>query len=547
MTARVLVVGWDGATFDLLDPWIESGELPNLARLIRGGARGRLRSVPNMNSGPAWTSVCTGLNPGKHGAYGLVDFAEGSYRMRPLNASDRHGKMIWERLSEAGKQVVVLNLPLTYPADPVNGAFVAGGDAPSSRSPRFTYPEELIGEINAEVGEYILAARLDGLIRRGRKADALDQLHRMIDSRTRAALHLMRRQPWDLLMVLFTASDSVQHFFWEDLAGGPHRDAILGVFRHLDSALGEILARAGDQTTVIVLSDHGFGVTQPGVRYLNSFLAELGLLRFQSRRYSATSLIRWAFLQLEMRLSARAKERLAQRFPCLHERGTAGLWMEDVDWAATQAFSLAGSNQIWINLRGRHPKGIVSPGEDYDEVVALIQGTLGEAVDPATGMSAVKAVRRRTDLYGGPYLNQAPDLLVEWVDEAVRSGLAWHGEGQQVVATRSFTHRRHPVNGSHRKMGVLVAHGTPFRRGVTIDGATLYDIAPTLLHLLGEPIPAVLDGKSLTGALDDAWLQVHPAQFSGGEQEGPGCARVSMSLEDEDEVMQRLRGLGYVE
>lgn len=547
MAEKVLVIGWDGATFDLLDPWIAAGELPNLARLMQGGVYGRLKSVPNMNSGPAWTSVCTGLNPGKHGVYGLVGFAEGSYRIRPLNAADRHGQTIWQRLGQAGKQVVVMNLPLTWPADELNGVLVAGGDAPSSHTPGFTYPEGLMEEINAQAGEYLLAARLDGLIRAGKKAEALSRIHRMVESRTRAALYLMKRGPWDLFLSLFTASDVVQHFFWEDLAGGPYQDGILKVFRQLDSALGRLLTQAGDHTAVLVLSDHGFGPTQPGVYYLNDFLAGLGLLRYGPRSDSRPALLRWAFLQLERRLGSSLKDWLFERFPRLYEKAVTGLWVDHVDWASTKAFSLAGSNQIWINVRGRQPEGIVSPGEEHEAVMALIQQALQAAVDPSTNRPVIERVCRQSDLYQGPFLDQAPDLLVKWADSPVQSGLAWDGESHRVIATRRMAYRRHPVNGSHREMGLLVAHGSPFKNGGTIDGATLYDIAPTLLCLLSEPIPPGLDGQVLTSALNEPWLRSHPPQLGDQDEHRTAGPPVTISAEEEEEVMGRLRSLGYIE
>jgi predicted AlkP superfamily phosphohydrolase/phosphomutase len=547
LALKLLVIGWDGATFDLIGPWVAGGELPNLARLMRDGVRGQLQSVPNMNSGPAWTSMATGLNPGRHGIFGLVGFAQDSYRMRPLNASDGRGKTLWRRLSETGQRVVVMNLPMTYPAEPVNGALVAGGDAPGPASPRFTYPEDLIHEINAEAGEYILAARLDGLIRAGRKAQALDRLHRMIDGRTRAALHLMERQPWDLFAVLFTASDSVQHYFWEDLSGGPFQDAILEVFRHLDAALGTLVAQAGDRVAVVVLSDHGFGSAQSGVRYLNDFLSGLGLLHYRSRRDWRTSALRWAFLQTERRLGAGLKEWLLAHLPGTYERATAGLWLESVDWSTTRAFGVAGTSEIWINLRGRQPMGVVSPGTEYEETVTLVQRALEGAVDPATGNRVIKSVLRRDDLYHGPFLDRAPDLLVTWGDEQATSGLAWTGGDRQILATHATSHRRYLTNGGHREMGILVAGGPPFRAGATLEGATLYDVAPTLLYVLDQPIPTSLDGALLADALTEHWLQDHPPQF-GQEAEddvaGPGA---SLSSQEEDEVMGRLRALGYVE
>ena len=221
-----------------------------------------------------------------------------------------------------------------------------------------------------------------------------------------------------------------------------------------------------------------------------------------------------------------------------------------MDWSATRAFNVVGTHYIWVNLRGRQPEGIVSAGREYDEVVSLIQQSLGEAVDPVTGKPAVKAVHRRTDLYHGPFLDKAPDLLVEWAEEPAQAGLAWYGDDRQVVVTHSITHLPRLVSGGHRKMGILVASGPPFKRGATIEGATLYDITPTLLYLLEQPVPASLDGRILTDALSERWLQTHAPRFvdeGDVEQDGSSGGEISMSAEDEEKVMERLRALGYVE
>ena len=438
-----------------------------------------------------------------------------------------------------------LNLPMTYPAEPVNGVLIAGGDAPGSHSPGFCYPDRLADEIGVKAGKYIVADRIDGLVRAGEKAKALSRLQKMIESRTRAALYLMDRQPWDLLMVLFTASDSAQHYFWENLAGGPYQNAILTVFRHLDAALGELLAKAGDGTTTIVLSDHGFGELVVTAEFLNDFLSELGLLRYRARSDSRTRLLRQMFAQLEKTLSDRAKAWLLQRFPRL--RGLRGMVLGGIDWSTTRAFNLVGSSQIWINLRGHYPAGIVSPGQEYEDIVSLIQRALTEAIDPTSGQPAVKAVHRQTDLYHGPFLDQAPDLLVEWADEPARSGLAWNGDERQVVTIRKAAYRPFLINGGHRKMGIFVAAGAPFRTGTTIEGATLYDIAPTLLYLMDQPIPTNLDGQLLSNAMNERWLQTQPPRFTEEDQDSFSGPAVSMPTKEEDTVMGRLRALGYVE
>jgi predicted AlkP superfamily phosphohydrolase/phosphomutase len=143
---KVLVIGVDGATFDLIKPWIGQGKLPNLAKLMREGVHAPLQTVPTRNSGPAWSSIITGVNPGKHGVFDLTSRVPGSYEMRPTCAADRQVPAIWDWLSALGKQVVVVNVPVTYPASWVNGCMVAGSDAPGPWSPGFTYPPELCHE-----------------------------------------------------------------------------------------------------------------------------------------------------------------------------------------------------------------------------------------------------------------------------------------------------------------------------------------------------------------------------------------------------------------
>jgi predicted AlkP superfamily phosphohydrolase/phosphomutase len=545
MVPKLLVVGWDGATFDLLDPWLKSGALPNLARLIDSGIRGPLKSVPNMNSGPAWTSVSTGLNPGKHGIYGLVGFAQNSYRLRPLNATDRRARALWQQLSDAGRRVIVVNLPMTYPADRVNGVLVAGGDAPTFQSSGFAYPPQIVDQIRQHAGDYIVADRIDGLIRDGHKGQALDRLLKMVQSRTRAALYLMDRHDWDLCMILFTASDSAQHYFWQDLAGGPHQDAILTIFAELDAALGKLRTQAGDGATTIVLSDHGFGEHVAANEFLNDFLFQLGLLSYRTQRGSQRQILRRLFATAERALGGRARAWLLERLPRL--RGMRSEVLGGIDWANTRAFNLAGSNQIWINTRGLYPQGIVAAGDEYQEVVSRIQGSLAEATDPETGRPAVKAVHHRSNLYTGPYLDQAPDLLVEWSDDPARAGLAWQGPDRAIVAARRVGYRPFVINGNHRPLGILAAAGAPFKEAAQVEGATLYDMAPTIFYLLGHPISRMLDGRLLETTIDDGWLEAHPPAFTDREGEGPGGPALSLSTEDEDTVMARLRALGYVE
>ena len=213
MQSKVLVIGIDGGTLDVIRPHL--GVLPNLARFFQEGVSGSLRSVPNRNSAPAWSSMITGKNPGKHGIFWFTEPKENSYEVCYVNGSFRKEAAVWDILSAAGKRVGVINVPLTYPAGEVNGFLVAGIDTPMIGAERFTYPPSLSVEIQEQVGEYIVEPGTPSSLKAGRYEEAVERLYKTVDQRAAAAKHLMTTKEWDFFMVVFTATDSAQHFFWK--------------------------------------------------------------------------------------------------------------------------------------------------------------------------------------------------------------------------------------------------------------------------------------------------------------------------------------------
>ena len=264
-----LVFGLDGATFELFDPWIMVGKLPVIGQCLREGTRSTLRSTPLSNSAQAWSSFITGKNPGKHGIYDFFERVPDGYGVRFLNASFRKGKSLWRLASDAGRRVGVMNVPITYPAEPVNGFLIPGLDAPGMDN-RFAYPRGLMDEIDQQVGRYVLEAGIWGYIRRGKPEAALEKLLEMARVRTATASYLLKTKKWDLFVVVYTATDKAQHHFWkyidpsrpEFLSTQPHGSAILQVYQQIDQGIARLIQAAGD-ATVIVMSDHGAG---PSVR-----------------------------------------------------------------------------------------------------------------------------------------------------------------------------------------------------------------------------------------------------------------------------------------
>jgi predicted AlkP superfamily phosphohydrolase/phosphomutase len=573
---RVLVIGIDGATFDLLRPWMEDGSLPNLAAVARNGASGELQSTLPPNSAPAWTSFMTGMNPGKHGVYGFtrVEPREG-YAIKVNSGMVRRPQTVWQLLTQQGRRSIVLNVPMTYPPDPIDGVVVAGIDTPGLES-QFTYPPELRHKIFRLLPDYILDIRSWGVTAVGeRRAHLLDDILRMIDVRKRLALHLMATQPWDLCTVVFTATDRAQHFFWRfldrthplyDPAEAPkYHDAILRVYRQIDQALGEMLARCGDETNVIVMSDHGFG-PQHRLFRINQWMVEKGFLQLTCTASNglvsclSSAVQRWLYRGLgsvnrlaRAALSDKIKDRLKRRFPHLREQVASQILFSGVDWSRTQAYHTAEfPGSIRVNMKGREANGIVDPGAEYEAVCEAIQSGLKGYVDPDTGKRIVERVFRREELYWGPCLDEAPDLIVHLADYAYTIDwympVAGKGAGSEPSVVDALT-GAYAVNcGSHRLSGILMLYGPDIRGGAQLEPNRIYDVVPTVLYLLGEPVPADMDGRVLTAAITADMLDRRPVErrdptSTPVETRSPGQV---YSDEESEAIADRLRNLGYL-
>lgn len=582
-TQRVMVIGLDGATFDLMRPWLAEGKLPAIARLMREGAAGEMTSVPNMNSGAAWATFATGLNPGKHGVYWLVEYRPNSYELQPTNALSRHGETIWARLSRRGRHVAVLNVPITWPAEPVNGILVAGWDCPGVRSRGFTYPPEFAQELLRAVGgEFIITAAYEApeATLNGDMALGIRTIHKQTESHLKAARYVLSRGPWDLFIVIFTATDIAHHLLWKTFdPNHPDYDpqeaaryggAIYDIYRQLDNAIAELVRYADEHTTVIVMSDHGAGLKAGAVHYINRWLESQGLLKRRkaeagSRKPEAlrspSSVLRplWRLLADAIWASRRVlseaqRERIKGWLPALRglrSKAEMHLYSAQIDWSRTLAYGNDADDFIRINLKGREPQGIVAP-EDYETLRDHIIERLYAWRDPKSGRPLVEKVWKREEIYFGPYVDKADDILIRWAD-FVPQGLDDGG----LERPRQFFDQ---ISGGHKPNGILIMRGPGIRPGTTIEGAELIDMAPTILHLLGEPVPAVMDGKVLTQAFSPDALAAHPPVVEDGRRQTedeeqmasvfrPPSAVSSGEGYSEEEahlVEERLRGLGYL-
>ena len=550
---KVLVIGLDGATPELLNPWIEAGELPNLQRLVKQGASGKLRSTLPPISSSSWSSFVTGVNPGKHG---LVDFVypeADSYKVTMVNAASRKTRALWNWLNDAGYKVGLLGIPTTYPPQPVDGFMISGFLSPGPES-EWAYPAELKHELLAELGEFLLAP--DERYRSTRWLDRfLDDLTASVENRTQAALYLMRTKPWDLFAVVYWDTDMVQHETWRLLDPGhprhdpdeaaANRHKILDFHRKVDADIGRLLAQAGPDTLLVVMSDHGFGPVH-SFFLTNNWLASLGLLRFKQGPRTAfkRSLFRMGFTPLRMFRIAKALGlgKLRKRVRFQQKSGILNrvfLSFDDVDWSRTSAFSIGSFGQVYVNLAGVRPEGIVQPGHEYQRIREQIIREALALRDPRTGEPLVERVYTREEIYSGPYADRTPDLIVQprgW--EYMAFGHADFGSNKLVEPIIG-------LSGHHRPDGLLILAGPGIKAGTHLEGANIMDLTPTVLHAMGIGVPGDLDGKVLSEAFEPGSAGAQPVRLTQVNVYKDSGSKPELSDDEMAEVQEKLRGWGY--
>jgi len=545
---KVLIVGLDGGTFDVMRPLVETGRMPNVARLMTEGAHGDLRSTIPPITPTAWTSFMTGVNPGKHGIYDFQRAVPGSYKFRPVPACQHEYKSIWRLASEAGKSVVSLDVPFTYPIEAVNGCLISGYGTPVTEDVDFTWPRGLAQELREECGECRPAVleQLPNLT-----TEFFREWDRLLVNRVAIAHYLWSRVDWDLYMIVLGVTDNVQHVLWNYLdprhqdyyvprAAG-YREVLYGYYEKADAFLGTLLDRVDDDTTVLIMSDHGFGSTRPGL-FLPQLLMDLDMLRYKSGSRATqrgTGLMRsllktYNSVPWLRRLLLRANSRYKSALKRILEKSALIPSLKNIDWAHTRAFPTAFGLHIYINRADRYPGGIVHPGEEYEQLLEQLRRSLLATTEPATGEPIIRAVYRGDEIYRGKWIETAPDLIVEY--------------------TNFYDPDREPdpanilpgIGGSHVPEGILIATGPAIRGGV-VEGARIEDLAPTVLHLLGLPMPSDMDGHVLHEILADGWLDSHPLVYDGSaRRESIEESQYAYSEAEVEQIREQLSGLGYL-
>lgn len=563
---KIIVLGWDGATWDLLKPWAESGALPAVARLMAEGAAGELRSIVPPTTAPAWTSMLTGTNPARHGVMDWVTRRPGVYQSMPVTASMCVQKSMWELLSEAGHRVFTFNVPLTYPVRPLNGAVVAGLGVPSVDSD-FTYPASLRDELLAALGEYILYPNPGQPDTDARVESFIKRLYHVTDLQFRAIDYLRSREDWHSWMAVLSGTDAVQHVMWRfhdplHLQYDSRKSARFGgelkrYFQYVDRRLGELMDGLGRDTVLFLVSDHGFGPLY-GWFHVNTWLLRHGYLALKPGAWSRLrhGLFRLGITPLNVYSVLRAIGLGGLKSEVTAGRGRGRLQalvplvflsFADVDWTRTRAYALGQIGPIYLNLRGREPQGTVSPGAEAEALRAEIVERLRQVRDPESGELVVGEIYRPEEVYAGPFLPSAPEIVFMPRFESPRGQIPGFGE-VDFGTNLTIAPMRRGIAGVHRMNGVFAAYGEPVRAGTWVEGARLIDLAPTALYLAGQPVPQDMDGRVLSQALRPEYADPAAVRYGppAARSAGPGGEPRDLSPEDEAVLVERLRDLGYV-
>lgn len=555
---KIVIVGIDGATWDLISSWAEKGLLPTFHSLMTQGKWGALKSTTPPVTAPAWTSMITGRNPGKHGLFDFTAHKSKDYGITYTYGGQRHCPTIWKTLSEKKFSAGIINVPMTFPPETVNGYMISGMDAPDENS-AFIFPDHLKNEIKSKVCDIRLDIHHLGHMNTDKKRfTILDELEAIEEERFDIVEYLYNKHPTDILMVVLNAVDQVQHHFWHYMDSSHPKfdahghnlfgDAILRIYKRVDSILAKFLNLMDKDATLMIVSDHGFGPSSNKKILLNKALSQGGFLNFNHSRSVSGFIADHVGNFVKRRFPQHLKKNIANAVPFARAALETQSVSSNILWDKTLAYAFeisVTSPNIWINVKNKRPQGRVDK-KDYSRVVEDIRQFLMAMKDPKYNKKAFSAVYTKEELYHGPALDHAPDLILQWwgdngftpapsvVNGKVSSQPIVTWDTAKVVPGKEW-------GGTHQLDGIILMHGPGISPGKFCD-ASILDIAPTVFALLKEPLLDDFDGKSLIE---------HTGPVSQAREDTPASSMMpndnALSEQDMQKLHERLKNLGYVE
>ncbi|KXB02075.1 hypothetical protein AKJ44_01470 [candidate division MSBL1 archaeon SCGC-AAA261F17] len=484
---KTIVIGLDGATWDILQYWIDRETLPNLKKIMKGGVHGTLKSVIPPVTSPAWKCYSTSKNPGKLGVYWWANFDRKKSRLILPSSHSFKSKDLWDYLGEEGKKSAVINMPTTYPPKPIDGVMVSGFGAPiqeKNEEASFTYPRGLKKEIEEKYGYQTTISNP-----RGYEKDKLGaRVRNLIEQRFHLAKELLESGEYDFINVTIFYINSLQHFFGTD-------EVVKKAWSKIDEHIGEFLEK---DVRIVIISDHGTASIKRSIA-INNWLLEQGYLSLKRDFGDCIKKIEDEIGNLlgigEKQIPGKSTKikyapgiLLSYLIPNTLSDNWIGLMGDiptsmidlKINWQKSLAVGL-GQGPIYLNTD--------KLGDDYKAFREKMIKDLKNLRDPKTKDLIFDEVFRKKELYKGDYIEDAPDIIL-----LPKKGYEIHGG----ITDRIFHKKRIGWTTGNHPDGILLVYGPGIRRGVKINGADILDIAPTILHMMDVPIPKDMDGRVLT-------------------------------------------------
>lgn len=562
---KLVIIGIDGGTFKIIDPLVEKGKLPHLGKLIKSGVRGILKSTYPPVTAAAWVSFMTGKNPGRHGFFDFREYDPTEYtptyiplekdvvreNISTLHSSRFQGETIWDFLSKAGYEMTVVAVPMTYPPWKINGRMVAGFPCPDYSEPK-TYPPEWSKEIGPLFNKSAVDAINHYFARK--TSEFIKECKELVKREGEIILNQMKNKRGEVFSVVFSSADFIQHFFWKFLEQEkhPYSSVVEEIYKEIDKVFGEILNLVDEDTSTVVISDHGFMGRPKKYFNVNSWLAHeryIGLNQSKGlSRINIFSKLFDIFLNQIAHKKAKWKITLKEKvskMPFFVRKWASQQYFKSnlIDWNRTRAFRFkmyGAIDGIVVNLKDRQKNGAVEKGEEYEKLRGEIISKLLQIKDPDTGELVVAEAYRQEEIYQGNFLKNTPDIVINLTPNYI-GGLEVEGPIISPVGMETME----VFSGIHNQDGIFIFRGPNVKKDIKIDPINITDVIPTILYDLNLPIPGNIDGKIIKEAFLESY-KINLPRYISVEKEAEKT-RGSLSVEDEESIKKALKGLGYLD
>lgn len=551
----LLVIGIDGASSEAIERLTSTGLMPNLRTLMRHGVYGRLQTDFCLSPVASWSSILTGVNPGKHGVWATENFVADSYERMPVTARALRAPTIAQLLTEHGLEVGTLFVPMTFPAREADWTTVSGWLAPSTDTPGFAHPRRIASMAARALQDVPLVPRLGHYAATQRFVAGLEECLEAIRAKARLASEVLAEKRWDMLAVNFTELDWIQRWYWHliDARHPDHREELLAIhgdliseaYAEVDEAIGRLIRLLKPRDHVIVVSPYGVGLNSRAHLCVSELMAHLDFLAMRSSAgglvHAVASSLGHVIDSVYAALRGILPGGVADMINDTLEEGGANHGEADpwVDYERSWVLPTTGGH-LFLNTQDEFPAGVVTAGS-LDWLTMRVTSALQTAIDPATGSRPLQSVHQRERLFSGPFLSRIPHIVTRWESRRVVSGLTATGRDGRVKVARPRLD--HVPSGRPGLPGMMIAAGSGLRGGTRVEGVRLEDVTATIMHLCGQRVPTYLDGRVLSEGFTPAYLDDNPVRKLERDQprviEDPGRIDEAARL-----VREHLRELG---